>query len=196
MPLPTTSFTTRDGARIDFTSLGLGTAPLGNIFKPIPEPEAEATLEAAWEEGIRYYDTAPLYGRGIAETRLNRLLRPKPRDSFVLSTKVGRIMKRTTPRQDGRAHTKYFGTPAREVVYDYTRMTALCAPWNTPSSALGLDRFDVLVYSRHRSRDARHRSRCRKSICGTYSIPVSKPWMSCEQARRDKAPSEPASTWH
>ncbi|WP_212735110.1 aldo/keto reductase [Herbidospora galbida] len=67
---------------------GFGTAPLGNMFRAIPEEEVHATLEAAWEQGTRYYDTAPFYGAGLAEARLGTLLATKPRDSFVLSTKV------------------------------------------------------------------------------------------------------------
>ncbi|QCQ91378.1 aldo/keto reductase [Rhodococcus sp. SGAir0479] len=72
--------------------LGFGTAPLGNMFRAIPDADVEATLEAAWEEGIRFFDTAPFYGAGLAEERLGTLLSTKPRDSFVLSTKVGRVI--------------------------------------------------------------------------------------------------------
>jgi D-threo-aldose 1-dehydrogenase len=72
--------------------LGFGTAPLGNMYRNIPEEEAEATVEAAWHEGIRYFDTAPFYGVGLAEMRLGRLLSQHKRDSYVLSTKVGRII--------------------------------------------------------------------------------------------------------
>ncbi|QRX89593.1 aldo/keto reductase [Streptomyces noursei] len=73
-------------------SLGFGTAPMGNMFRAIPEDEAQATLQAAWDQGIRYYDTAPFYGAGLAEMRLGELLSQQPRDSFVLSTKVGRVI--------------------------------------------------------------------------------------------------------
>ncbi|MDP9868602.1 MULTISPECIES: aldo/keto reductase [Streptosporangium] len=72
--------------------LGFGTAPLGNMFRAIPEEEVHATLEAAWEQGIRFYDTAPFYGAGLAEARLGTLLSTKPRDSHVLSAKVGRVI--------------------------------------------------------------------------------------------------------
>ncbi|MEQ1647601.1 MAG: aldo/keto reductase [Hyphomicrobiaceae bacterium] len=140
--LPTTIFKTRAGVEIKFSHLGLGTAPLGNIFAPIPEAVAEATIEAAWNAGIRYFDTAPLYGRGIAETRLNRTLRPKPRESYTLSTKVGRIMKRTTPDKMV-GHTKYFGTPAREVVYDYS-YDGIMRSVEHSLERLGVDRFDAL----------------------------------------------------
>ena len=72
--------------------LGFGTAPLGNMFRAIPEEEVQATLRAAWDQGIRYFDTAPFYGAGLAEIRLGEMLAQHPRDSFVLSTKVGRII--------------------------------------------------------------------------------------------------------
>jgi D-threo-aldose 1-dehydrogenase len=72
--------------------LGFGTAPLGNMFRAIPDEEARATVEAAWDQGIRYYDTAPFYGAGLAEERLGQVLSAKPRDTYVLSTKVGRVI--------------------------------------------------------------------------------------------------------
>ena len=72
--------------------LGFGTAPLGNMFRAIPDDEAAATVRAAWDQGTRFFDTAPFYGAGLAELRLGEWLRNHPRDSFVLSTKVGRII--------------------------------------------------------------------------------------------------------
>ncbi|MDI3403873.1 aldo/keto reductase [Streptomyces cavernicola] len=72
--------------------LGFGTAPLGNMFRAIPDDEARATVEAAWDQRIRLYDTAPFYGAGLAEERLGEVLSTRPRDSYVLSTKVGRVI--------------------------------------------------------------------------------------------------------
>lgn len=72
--------------------LGFGTAPLGNMFRNIPEAEAIATVDAAWEHGIRYFDTAPLYGAGLAEMRLGDALAKHRREDYVLSTKVGRLV--------------------------------------------------------------------------------------------------------
>ncbi len=69
---------------LTFTELGFGAAPIGNLFKAITDDQAHAVLEAAWAGGVRYFDTAPLYGLGLSETRLNRLLRGKPRDSVRL----------------------------------------------------------------------------------------------------------------
>ncbi|MEU6665985.1 aldo/keto reductase [Streptomyces sp. NPDC046727] len=72
--------------------LGFGTAPLGNMFRAIPDEEAAATVEAAWDAGIRYFDTAPFYGAGLSEIRLGEVLAGRPRDAYVLSTKVGRVI--------------------------------------------------------------------------------------------------------
>ncbi len=72
--------------------LGFGTAPLGNMFRDIPETEARATVDAAWNDGIRYYDNAPFYGAGLAEIRMGDALAGKPRDEYVISTKVGRLV--------------------------------------------------------------------------------------------------------
>ncbi|WP_049651790.1 aldo/keto reductase [Kitasatospora sp. MY 5-36] len=72
--------------------LGFGTAPLGNMFRAIPDAEALATVEAAWDQGVRYFDTAPFYGAGLSEERLGEVLSTKPRDEYILSTKVGRVI--------------------------------------------------------------------------------------------------------
>ncbi|WP_395333037.1 aldo/keto reductase [Novosphingobium sp. BL-8H] len=74
------------------SKLGFGAAPLGNMFRAIPEEEALATVETAWNDGIRYYDNAPFYGAGLAEIRMGEALKGKPRDEYVISTKVGRII--------------------------------------------------------------------------------------------------------
>lgn len=74
------------------SQIGFGAAPLGNMFRDIPEEEALATVEAAWSDGIRYYDNAPFYGAGLAEIRMGAALADKPRDEFVISTKVGRLI--------------------------------------------------------------------------------------------------------
>ena len=72
--------------------LGFGTAPLGNMFRDIPEAEARATVDAAWNDGIRYFDNAPFYGAGLAEIRMGEALAGRPRDDYVISTKVGRLV--------------------------------------------------------------------------------------------------------
>lgn len=72
--------------------LGFGAAPLGNMFRDIPEQEALATVNAAWDDGIRYFDIAPFYGAGLAEIRIGAALAGRPRTDYVLSTKVGRLI--------------------------------------------------------------------------------------------------------
>ncbi|MDY0975629.1 aldo/keto reductase [Massilia sp. CFBP9012] len=78
--------------KLPMNPLGFGTAPLGNMFRKIPEQEAADTIDAAWREGTRYFDTAPFYGAGLSEFRLGELLAKYPRDEYVLSTKVGRLI--------------------------------------------------------------------------------------------------------
>ncbi|MDZ4093363.1 MAG: aldo/keto reductase [Paracoccaceae bacterium] len=126
-----------------FTELGFGTAPLGNLYRSITEAEADAVLEAAWAAGVRYFDTAPLYGFGLAETRLNRFLRDKPRDAYVLSTKVGRLLRpcRKDETRDGIG--KFFDVPARKEIYDYGH-DAVLRSLETSLERLGVDRIDIL----------------------------------------------------
>lgn len=127
---------------LTFTELGFGTAPLGNLYRAISDSEAEAILDRAWEAGIRYFDTAPLYGLGLSETRLNRFLRGKPRDEYVLSTKVGRWLKACAPdARDG--FGKWFDVPARQEVYDYGHDGVLRSV-EFSLERLGIDRIDIL----------------------------------------------------
>lgn len=119
MPLKTRPWDRLGNGGVSLTELGFGTAPLGNLYRAISDAEADAILNMAWEGGVRYYDTAPLYGFGLSETRLNRFLRDKPRDEYVLSSKVGRLLKACPPDQrDGIG--KWFEVPSRQEVYDYT----------------------------------------------------------------------------
>ena len=75
---------------LEVTAFGFGTAPVGNIFREIDEPTSDAMFQASWDAGVRYYDTAPMYGHGLSELRTFQSLRWKNRDDFVLSSKVGR----------------------------------------------------------------------------------------------------------
>ena len=129
-------------AGLTFTELGFGGAPLGNLFRAISEDEADAILEAAWETGCRYFDTAPLYGLGLSETRLNRFLRGRKRDDYVLSTKVGRLL-RVVPEAERTAIGKFFDTPSRREVYDYSRDGVLRSI-EFSMERLGVDRIDIL----------------------------------------------------
>jgi|JI10StandDraft_1071094.scaffolds.fasta_scaffold285936_2 D-threo-aldose 1-dehydrogenase len=127
---------------LNFTELGFGAAPIGNLFKAISDDQAHAVLEAAWAGGVRYFDTAPLYGLGLSETRLNRLLRDKPRESYVLSSKVGRILKAVPPDQrDGIG--KWIDVPSRQEIYDYG-YDATMRSLEFSLERLGVDRIDIL----------------------------------------------------
>ncbi len=75
------------------TQFGLGTAPLGDLFEALDESAAQDVLQAAWDVGVRYFDTSPFYGNGKSEHRVGHFLRQKPRDEYVLSTKVGRVFR-------------------------------------------------------------------------------------------------------
>ncbi len=127
---------------LTFTELGFGAAPLGNLYRAIGDDEAQDILEKAWDGGVRYYDTAPLYGLGLSETRLNRFLRGKNRDDYVLSTKVGRLMQACAP-QDRSGFGKWFDVPARQEVYDYS-YDGVMRSLEFSFERLGIDRVDIL----------------------------------------------------
>ena len=127
---------------VTLTELGMGTAPLGNLYRAIPDREADATLEAAWAGGVRYYDTAPLYGFGLSERRLGRLLRQHDRDGYVLSSKVGRLL-RACPPEERDGVGKWFDVPARQEVYDWSR-DGILRSVEFSLERLGVDRIDIL----------------------------------------------------
>ena len=126
MQLKTRHWDRRGTGGLTFTELGLGTAPLANLYRAVSDDDALAAMQAAWDGGVRHYDTAPLYGLGLAETRLNRFLRDKPRDSYTLSTKIGRLL-RPCPAASRDGIGKWFEVPNRQGVYDYSATTARSA---------------------------------------------------------------------
>lgn len=142
MPITTRHWDRLGNGGLTFTELGLGTAPLGNLYRAISDADALAVMEAAWTAGIRYFDTAPLYGLGLSETRLNRFLRGKPRDDYVISTKIGRLFRATTPdKRDGQG--KWFDVPARNEIYDYS-YDGTYRSLEFSLERLGLGRVDIL----------------------------------------------------
>jgi len=78
----------------------LGCAPIGNLYDTVDEADAAATVDAAWQAGVRFFDTAPLYGHGLSERRLGRALAGRPRDEYVLCSKVGRLLRPTSGKVD------------------------------------------------------------------------------------------------
>jgi len=103
--------------------LGFGAAPLGNMFRNIPDAEADATVEAAWTAGTRYFDTAPFYGAGLSEIRLGKVLSKHRRSDYLLSSKVGRLILNEVEQE-----VQAFGEKGdlfrygrkNKLVYDYT----------------------------------------------------------------------------
>jgi D-threo-aldose 1-dehydrogenase len=98
--------------------LGFGAAPLGNMFEEVTEATSDATLVAAWDAGIRYFDTAPHYGSGLSEHRVGHVLRDYPRSEFVLSTKVGRLQ--VPDARKGGLEGPFVRTLPFRGVYDYS----------------------------------------------------------------------------
>jgi D-threo-aldose 1-dehydrogenase len=122
---------------------GFGGANLGNLFAPMSDAAAAALLEAAWDSGIRYFDTAPHYGLGLSERRLGRFLAGKPRAEYVVSTKVGRRLE-ASPDTADRRDDDIFAVPADvRRVWDFTP-GGIRRSLEESLQRLGLDRVDVL----------------------------------------------------
>src|SRR5919107_1157935 len=128
-------------SKVEVTELGLGGGPLGGLFQPVDDAAAAATLAAAWDCGIRYFDTAPHYGIGHSERRFGQFLREQPRHAFTLSTKVGRLL----VEQDAAGRTdEAFQVPAtHRRVWDFTR-DGVRRSLEESLVRMGLDRVDVL----------------------------------------------------
>lgn len=127
---------------LDVTSFGLGSAPLGGLFTPVSDADAEATIASAWSLGIRFFDTAPLYGFGLAERRLGAFLRQQPRDSYAISTKVGRLLR--APDGAAAEDEHYKGTSRERPVFDFS-YDGVMRSVEESLARLGLDRVDVLL---------------------------------------------------
>jgi D-threo-aldose 1-dehydrogenase len=127
----------------DLTEVGLGTAALGNLFQETTDADALDAVELAWAGGVRYFDTAPHYGLGLAESRLGRALRTLPRDDYVISTKVGRLLV-PTPERAGELDDDGFIVPAatrRE--WDFSR-DGILRSVDASLERLGIDDVDIL----------------------------------------------------
>ena len=128
---------------VELSTLGLGGAPLGELFDPVSETQAQDTLQAAWDAGIRYYDTAPFYGYGKSEHRLGHFLRQQERKDFVLSTKVGRVL---TATRDLDSFEKGFwvgGLPF-DFRFDYG-YDGIMRSWEDSLQRLSLNSIDLLL---------------------------------------------------
>jgi D-threo-aldose 1-dehydrogenase len=131
------------GARgIRVSALGFGGAPIGNLYSEVSEAAAQAALQEAIERGVRYFDTAPFYGHGLSEQRIGRALAGRPRDSFVISTKVGRLIafdeSRQQPMSDG------FAVRGSCAHFDYSG-EGVRRSFEASAQRLKLDYIDVLL---------------------------------------------------
>ena len=128
---------------LQIPQFGFGGAPLGELFTRVSEADAEATLQTAWDAGVRYYDTAPWYGRGQSEHRLGRFLYRQPRGEFILSTKVGRVLR--APRNPERFDTGFWaGGLHFEHRWDYG-YDGIMRSYEDSLQRLGLNRIDLLL---------------------------------------------------
>jgi D-threo-aldose 1-dehydrogenase len=125
---------------LSVTRLGLGTAPLAGLYEEVAEEQALQVIERAWETGIRHFDTAPLYGHGLAEIRLGKALHDKPRDEFVLASKVGRLLRADAPPERGQL---FRGVPAVNPVFDFS-YDGVMRSVDESLERLQLERIDIL----------------------------------------------------
>jgi D-threo-aldose 1-dehydrogenase len=121
------------------TKLGVGGGPLGGLFSAVSAETAEAVVERAWEQGLRLFDVAPLYGHGRAERFVGKVLQAKPREEFVLSTKVGRLLRHEAADEPSAfAETEGLGP-----VFDFSA-DGVCRSLEESLERLGLDRVDIV----------------------------------------------------
>jgi D-threo-aldose 1-dehydrogenase len=125
---------------LSVTRFGLGTAPLAGLYEAVPEDQALQVITRAWDEGVRHFDTAPLYGFGNAETRLGKALHDKPREDFVLASKVGRLLRADAPPEPGQ---NFRGTPSVNPVFDFS-YDGVMRSVDESLQRLQLDRIDIL----------------------------------------------------
>jgi D-threo-aldose 1-dehydrogenase len=136
------SFTTRAGRTLKFTTMGFGSAPLGNYLRPLSEEDCDRTLAAAWDGGMRYYDTAPLYGLGLSEVRVGRLLKQKKRSDYVISSKAGRLLE---PCAKEEVNGMFFvHTPQVRFHYDYS-YDGVMRSYEDSLKRLDLPSVDILL---------------------------------------------------
>jgi len=127
---------------LSITRMGMGGAALGGLYHEVSDPAAERTVEAAWGHGINFFDTAPLYGHGRSEERMGSVLRTHPRDTFVLSTKVGRIL---VPTNSSKVKSVWFENPAPfEPLFDFS-YDGVMRSFEESLRRLRLERVDILL---------------------------------------------------
>lgn len=130
-------------ARLPFGRLGFGAAGIGNLYRNVSDDDARAALDAAWDGGIRYFDTAPHYGLGLSERRVGGFLQGKPRAEYLVSTKVGRLL-RPNPAFTGQSDDEGFEVPAQLKREWAPSEAGIRASLEESLERLGLDSVDIL----------------------------------------------------
>jgi D-threo-aldose 1-dehydrogenase len=130
--------------KLEVTELGLGGAPMGGFRATISDAEAMALTDAAYADGVRYFDTSPFYGYGRSELRMGAALRERPRDEYVLSTKIGRVMHAMRPGEKPPADFRDNGLPGFAPVFDYT-YDGVMRSLEHSHLRLGLARIDIAL---------------------------------------------------
>jgi len=125
---------------LEVTAFGFGTAPIGNIFREIDEATSDAMIQSAWDHGVRYYDTAPMYGHGLSELRTGHSLRWKTRDDLVLSSKVGRRL--IPARRQDIDFAPWTNAGAFRIEFDYTYDGTMRA-FEDSLQRMALERMDI-----------------------------------------------------
>ena len=128
---------------VALTNLGFGGAPLGDLFEILSETQAQATLQGAWDAGLRYFDTAPFYGYGKSEHRFGHFLRQQPRNEFVLSTKIGRVL-RATRDPDNFDKGMWAGGLPFDLYFDYS-YDGIMRSYEDSLQRLSLNSVDLLL---------------------------------------------------
>lgn len=132
----------RTAAPIELTRMGFGGAALGNLYRAIAETQAQATLDAAWDAGIRYFDTAPQYGLGLSEMRFAAAFSRFGAAERVLSTKVGRLLLDCEPEQV--TPEAFVDVPQKRIVFDYS-YDGVMRSFDSSIARLGTDSIDILL---------------------------------------------------
>jgi D-threo-aldose 1-dehydrogenase len=130
--------------KLEVTELGLGGAPMGGFRAKISDAEAAALTDAGYDAGVRYFDTSPFYGYGRSELRMGAALREKPRDSYVLSTKIGRILHAMKPGEKPPADFRENGLPGFAPEFDYT-YDGVMRSLEHSHFRLGISRIDIVL---------------------------------------------------
>jgi D-threo-aldose 1-dehydrogenase len=122
------------------TKIGLGCAPFGNLFTEVSDEDVQATVDTAWEGGVRFFDTAPLYGHGLSEIRLGKALAKYPREQYVLASKVGRLLREPVNKI---SPTIFKNVPDLEPIFDYGSKAVLTSI-DESLDRLNVDYLDIV----------------------------------------------------